>query len=418
MRKTHRGAAVLLTLAGFVLAAAPRPCHAQYTNYETGRTFNNPTSSLLDSMILHNMQRQQLMNSLALNRLSGMVLSRAAKRKAGQERIRRGQATTRFKPVAASLISVFVTREAAKTPAQKRELTRAWAARLRAFRQAAASSGVAPNDLASGFSLMFALNFEVFSGGQKASATQRASLTQDFRQSLLKDAEFQGWSEAEKQLLYEEKAINTMDAVLDYQAAFRAGDAGARAGAQAAAKTLLDAWWTEPIDSLELTPAGFGDRGKRLVKQGKTTTRFTPTEPWALSSDVRTAWRIALRERGAPENDLADAYAVCLALCYEMYSGDQVRLNERQFAWARQAMRHDTLTQPFWQGMNDRQKQKAVEDLVTQTMGAVASARQGFRIMARSQARGLLVHIFAPRPFEKYALTPDGFVLAGAAGKR
>jgi hypothetical protein len=93
-----------------------------------------------------------------------------------------------------------------------------------------------------------------------------------------------------------------------------------REQARAKAKALLAAWWHEPVEGLELTASGFGDRGQRLVKEGKATTRFRSVSPSQLPPETARRFAESLSQRGGSMNDLADVQATCLALNYQVYS--------------------------------------------------------------------------------------------------
>ena len=96
-----------ITTVIWVLLVASLPLQAQYTNPYTGRTFNNPTSSLIDTMILNNQRMSMLMSSMNSSRAlmqksmskSGLKLSRAQKAQADRFAKYRGTMFKASKPI-------------------------------------------------------------------------------------------------------------------------------------------------------------------------------------------------------------------------------------------------------------------------------------------------------------------------------
>jgi hypothetical protein len=234
------------------------PAHAQYTNPYTGRTFNNPTSSLIDTMILNNQRAMMLRNSLMASNLSSSALAAAYKRtvRTGALKIKKGQATTRF-TTAPFPLDAWMKRWGAKTPEDRRRLSEEYAAQKAIWQQEAKARGTNTSDMAESLALAFVLAYEVHSGGEKVGEKPYQWVVGDFKRVLMKDAYFQGMSAAEKQYLQESAFLNSTDPVRLWRQGKPKNDAAMVAKARQEAKAHLTRWWDEPVDKLRATPDRF-----------------------------------------------------------------------------------------------------------------------------------------------------------------
>lgn len=439
---------------------------------DTGNTYATRDSAEFNAG-MSRMQRNLRQQQMSMGQMMTQIVARQiVLSEIGNRKIRAGLATTRFVPQAAALApDKFV--EAVRNPQEKAELAAEYRRALDDFRAQEKAYKIPANDLAEAFALAFALNFEIFSGGQKPNDVQRASIAKSFRESLLKDAVFQGWTEADKQLLYEDKAIRTMLARAAYEAGARESNAAQTAAARDAAQALLARWWNKPVDGLELTENGFGDRGERIIREGKATTRvefvaepivprewarevpFTPSYLTNLSREEQQRRHVAawekyyldclaefkdeLQKRGRETNDLSEMGALAVWLNYRVYS-DGRELTARQYAGVAAFMRREQLKSAEWQGASARTKQISYESYAISAVDALSNYQQAEKKIAEFNSRGSsggdfaravggalgamagdlkklpkdkakrnLDQLFAPRKFDDYALTENGF---------
>lgn len=469
--------AALAAATVFVGVAAPLAIRAQVSRNEgldasvnpwrddaTGKTYQSraqaETNAQLDRFQKSLQQQQLQMNQLMLQYAAQQIILAEI----GKRKIQAGKATTAFVPAAESLAPAQFVQNITDA-AEKAELLAAYNRALADFRRLAAAQRLAPNDLAAAFGLAFAVNFEIYSNGQKPSAAQRAGITESFRRGLLADAAFQGWKEADKQILYESKIIKTMLAKQMYDQGASEKDQSKIERAREIAAATLDGWWNKPVEGLELTADGFGDRGERLVRENKATTRFefaaAPIQPRLLAekkyfspglfSDVPkeeqlrqhiAAWekyyteclaefKDELKKRNRAINDLAEMGALAVSLNYEVYAGQE--LTARQYDGVAAWMRDQQLTSQAWQSANDRTKQMSYEYYAINAVAAHSEYRQTQREIAeaknasgydkifadmqirnslnylKERAKRNLVELFTPLKFDELTLTEAGF---------
>lgn len=133
------------------------------------------------------------------------------------------------------------------------------------------------------------------------------------------------------------------------------------------------------------------------------------------------------RARGAQENDIADAFAVAVALNYEVFRGG-TRLSERQFDQVRSLMRADTLADRLWRFGTNARLQRSDESVGIQSVlirrdydEAIAHRNDPPRAFTSTPAQQIenvkqralanLRAYFSPRSFDAYQLTESGFTL-------
>lgn len=179
----------------------------------------------------------------------------------GSARIKANQASVIYRPLAPMLAADFAaTRNS--DPAIRRELMRTYEQYLSRFRDALRQDHLGEHDVAATLGLAFASNYEIYSGGQTTNAAQERDIVMQFRQSLLKNAYFQGSSDRYRQLLAENTAVQTVASLVLYRDAVKRGDQAAIEAERQQALAFLDFYW--PGDEaqarkIRLTPAGFRD---------------------------------------------------------------------------------------------------------------------------------------------------------------
>ena len=178
-----------IALTGCCLLGAAFPINAQETtNPYTGRTFNNPISSYLDTAIMNQQRSQMLMNQQFQNMMFNQMMMDSVMSNIGNQRIKAGKASTRFVPSAkGSQIGAL----AANAGAQKAQAIAANQAALATFNEAMKRFGFTPNDVAEGRALAFTMAFNAYAGKDPGAARLK-NLRAQFKSAMMKDAIFQG----------------------------------------------------------------------------------------------------------------------------------------------------------------------------------------------------------------------------------
>jgi hypothetical protein len=253
MKKTQWA---VLALLGIFSAA---PSQAQYTNPYTGRTWNNPGSSLLDTMILNKSREMMMSGNMMSNSMTSASLHNLMLRRQqlGRQTIKRGKATTRFTAAAPFSLSEWVTRCGAKTPEMRRQYAAELTVQQAIWKQEAQARGANTQDMAQSLALGFVLAWEAYTGGKRATDAQYRGIAADFRKTLLNDPHFQGMTAKEKQYLYEDQMVSATDAVRLLRQSTKTGDDAIQQKAREGGKRYLTRWWDKPADTLRTTATGF-----------------------------------------------------------------------------------------------------------------------------------------------------------------
>lgn len=175
--------------------------------------------------------------------------------------IKAGKANVTYRPAAPTLAEVFAASRT-KDATKRRELIETYNLYLSRFRDAQREDGSSERDLAATLSLAFASYFEIYSNGQKTSAAQDIDTENRFRQSLLKNAYFQGTNDRYRQLLDENTAVQTVVSLVTYRSAVQRGDKAVIEESRQQALAFLDFYWSgdeEQAKKIRLTAAGFRD---------------------------------------------------------------------------------------------------------------------------------------------------------------
>lgn len=179
----------------------------------------------------------------------------------GEARIKAGRADAGYRPLAPTLAAAFAASRS-NDAARLKELTEAYNEYLKRFRDAQRQDGLGERDVAASLGLAFASYYEIYSGGRTADARQERDIVRQFRESLLKNAYFQGTNDRYRQLLDENTAVQTVASLVLYRSAVKRGDRAAVEELRRGALAFLDFYW--PGDEaragrIRLTPAGFRD---------------------------------------------------------------------------------------------------------------------------------------------------------------
>jgi hypothetical protein len=431
-----------------------------YTNPYTGNTWNNPISSYLDTVILHGYQRQQLMNQQFSNMLFNQMMMDSMLKKVGNERIAAGKASTRFTPSERGSQVEAMVPEGGDAAARKNAIA-ANRACLADFHAAMKRFGLTPYDVADARALSLVMAYTAYKG-QDPGPARLKNVRSQFRQAMLKDPMFQAIPDYERQARYEKMVIPAMLAVTARRQSTKPGmDTEQRdvlvAMAERMGEGLLKGLWTKPTQAIELSPTGFVDRGDRVVATGGGKTTFQRLSKslmvpvygnnytnqsfgWneAYYQKLLDRFDASMNEWGLRTNDIADANVGAAVMAYLVYTDGKVTLNANQRAWLRKEMRKDVLSSPDFQRMTDAQMQEVYEKIALEAAHQVTRREAMLKEIAdlskdngdsfsrignagviqadkriletnRSGAHDLLKRIFAPRNFDAYSLTLDGF---------
>ena len=406
---------------------------------------NNPIDDVRNPVgaLQRAMARRRLMEYAGIAEVENIRL-----RAAGQARIDAGRASTTFQrttgPIAPAKYGAL-----APNPADRPTWTQNYIGGLESFNSAAQQYKINQNDVADGMGLALAVAYSVYSGTRIATPEQRGIFTEATRQNLLQNAIFQSYSDQDRQLIYEMHGMIAGLALRNSTAAEIADSSMLRTEALKAAVDTLTNLWPYPIGGMELTSAGFGDRGMRLVREGKATTQFRPS-PAPLVTDPQQldAWRAFVRVAQAqkiPMNDLSATMALCVLINWINARGGQP-LDQQTQLWTFSGMKKIILTNPDWQRMSDADKESNLESFAIKTMAAnaemvqaqrpmpeqlsgqmlraargmgvdQASLRAGKIRIASLHAQMVLDSFFTPQ-FAQYTLTENGFALANSIQQR
>lgn len=175
--------------------------------------------------------------------------------------IKAGKTQVTYRPLAPTLAEDFAASRS-RDAAKRREIAQTYNLFLSRFRDAQRQDKLGERDVAATLGLAFAAYYEIYSNGQKSNAAQDRDIANRFRQSLLKNAYFQGTNDRYRQLLDENTAVQTVAALVGYREAVKRGDKAAIEKERRQALAFLDFYWSgdeEQAKKIRLTPAGFRD---------------------------------------------------------------------------------------------------------------------------------------------------------------
>ncbi len=303
--------------------------------------------------------------------------------------------------------------------------TPAFVAAMKYFNRELTSRGMKQGDMADCRTLLVALSFEIFSNGEKANQKQLDKLRQEFRQSLLKDNNYQGNPTESKVRNYELYAVQT---VLAYDIWRRSKteklDARIQTQAWESARGVLQRYMSS-TDDLFLTPQGFQTIAAKNnnYTSPAATTLFQRTKNSIIAQEkldqnngfggqemadsanqrLRDFDRLVVSLNGQT-NDLASGGAVAFMLYYQVYTG--IKLNQKQLQWIRNKISHDIKVDKNYQAANDAQRQRWYEEWAMDSVYMLQSQTAG-KGDWRSDARVKLQSLISPNKIEDYILTAD-----------
>lgn len=243
-----------LTLVALA-ALSVSPVQAQYTNPYTGRTFNNPNSSLIDTAILGASRSMMLSNSLFSGNVSNRMLAQQLKR--GEQIIKSGKATTRYTPRSPFPMEFWLKRTRTTDPAARKQWTEEATVQKALWDQEAKSRGANMGDMGDALALSFVMAWEAQTAGEKATSAQFKGTAGGFRKMLLGNAYYQSMSQAEKQTYIEGQLLNASDAVRLLREAKQTGDTATLQKARADGKKATDTWLQKGQTHFVPNPSGF-----------------------------------------------------------------------------------------------------------------------------------------------------------------
>jgi hypothetical protein len=236
------------------------PVQAQYTNPYTGRTFNNPTSSLIDTMILNNQRMSMLMSSMNSSRAlmqrslrkGGLKLSKAQKAQADRFAKYRGTMFKAGKPVMPARLASQLSPKDAK---QRQQLEKVFDVLLKFYEQRSKQQKAPSTDLARTLSYCIALNY-AYSTEQEVSAKGLDELRRKMREALSSDPKFRDLSDAKKQELSEGLVILSHFVALGYDEAKESKDKETMNKFKQLAQANLKAILGVPVQQVKLEHTG------------------------------------------------------------------------------------------------------------------------------------------------------------------
>ena len=233
---------------------------AQYTNPYTGRTFNNPASSFIDTILLHNQQRSMLISSLHASRASvrsslrrgGLKLSKAQRAQADRFAKYRGMMFKAGKPVMPSRLAARLLPDNAEKQAQ---LAKVFDVMLQFYEKRSKQQGAPSTDLARTLSYCIALNY-AYATEQEVSAKGLAELRRKIREALSSDAKFRALGDEKKRELSESLVILSHFVALGYDEAKEAGQKENMAKFKQLAQANLESMLGVPARAVKLEHTG------------------------------------------------------------------------------------------------------------------------------------------------------------------
>ena len=436
--------AVLMLSVQFIIA---QTTGGVYVNPQTMQTWNNATSSYLDTVITNRINSGYFSQMVFSQAVFGQMMMDNLKTKYGKERIAKNRASTVFTP---TVKDSFVETSAQKieNPQDRQKFVTANRQLLETFQTTMTQNRLTQNDLADGRALAFVIAYQIlndeFPGRQRLEWMRR-----NIRQTLLTDVRFQGSLDDEKQQEYEQLGIRAILANYALNSSKRTNlSSNERAQAEQTAKSIAEniitQVYSKSAGAVEMTAEGFGNKAERLVTQGKGSTTFrrspqlmtqtNSSDEAALDRDLINKFDSEVKSRGGQTNDLAIANAVAFDLAYQIVS-EKAKLNAAQFKWLADEMVKDITNGAqavAFQSLTDAQKQVGYEELAIRAMklvnerlrldnilknrsgDALSNLSKAYEVQVpsqnlRSSARMLMSDIFSPRNLDNYELTENGF---------
>lgn len=190
-------------------------------------------------LITQSMQRSQMYGTMLPLGASIVDLQEAR----GARLIKRGRATIKF-PMRTPPLALWMKGWGGNDPQKRKKSYLEWLAQSALWRQEAKARGAQFGDMGDMMGLSFALCYEAYTG-KKINNAGFGYLSKAFRDALLKDANYQGYTVTKKQGRYEDSMLNATYALYLRREGARRGDAAMIAKAREKAQKFMDLWWKE-----------------------------------------------------------------------------------------------------------------------------------------------------------------------------
>lgn len=324
----------------------------------------------------------------------------------GNSIIKAGKATTTYQPNPNYNIKKVLAKRA-KTP-QHLDLIEQYVDESRkTFFSELAAKGLAKNDLADGVVLVFVMSYEVYAT-QKPSNTAVEDMRKKIKSSLLKNAIFQSYNSDERQQDYELYATLAGYSKILFDKGIK-GDKAALIEAQSTARGLLEKFWGNAVNTIQLTSTGFVHKGAKIIADGKATHlfKYNPNLDVAamivsktslyrdqITRDYRQNLRLfyqSMAQKGGQKGDLAWCGTIV------GYANSYV-LNKQEWTPVQMKSVYDFLknkinTVPDIQAADDSSKQLSCEEMAISTANNYVNFTKG-ELGTGSTATLLLGNLF------------------------
>lgn len=214
------------------LALLPLLGSAQWTNPYTSRSFNNPVSSSIDTLLMHSMQRNMLLRRIEETRRTAAGEARPA---AAPVVPAAPLSATDFRPPAKrQLPDMLAEQTPGATAEQKAALKQLYHGVMDAFEKEARK-----NNLAYAFAMLLGGALQVWTGKEIPDA-ESEKLAQDLNNLLASDGGLAKLSPAEKQKMYEAFIITGGSILAFWQMGAESNDDTLKNSAKDLAKFVLE----------------------------------------------------------------------------------------------------------------------------------------------------------------------------------
>lgn len=164
--------------------------------------------------------------------------------------------STRFTPVAPSIVPQELALAAGNTPERQREMRRYFENCLTIYEEDRRQKGLPVKDVALAVSYFIGASYNVYNGGSSFSTTGGKALQAQVRQALTEDGEFARLPNAEKQRMYETMAVMGVFVLHSAGLADENGSKALKAMARDVAKDNLERLLHTPVSRVKITDAG------------------------------------------------------------------------------------------------------------------------------------------------------------------
>lgn len=251
MRRSTSPALFLLSLLAALLLGQAHAQYGGWTNPYTGNTWNNPGSSLLDTMIQGSRFMQDPAAGAAGNGGDGSGSGAAGEAGAELPRV----SATSFRPAPQRLEVAAFAQSLTNDAAEQATFIQALEEGMALFEDAARDAG-RPNNAAMAITYMIAANYAVYTGGLEVSDEAFETLWGAVHQMLAESLEFRRSSDRSRQSLYETAVMMATLPLMGYLQAVEAGDAGSAAMYQEFAGRVLSSSLGVAPDKVLFTATG------------------------------------------------------------------------------------------------------------------------------------------------------------------